>query len=85
MSKDTNKGGHELVDALDDLDTLDELHNDPTVNYRRRCPAGTKAVGAACIGKEEPVAVNLPAAMQEAVSAVRNRLMARHAVSDETI
>ncbi len=77
MNKDTNKGGHELVDALDDLDTLDELNDDPTVNYRRRCPAGSKSYYATCVRDTLAVRAKLKDSICKSLSQVRARVMNR--------
>ena len=66
--------GTELVDSLDDLDTKQELSDDPTVPYKSRCGAGLKSVGATCVPKETTVSVTLRNSVSWSLSKLRDRL-----------
>jgi hypothetical protein len=66
--------GSELLDSLDQLDTKQELNDDPTVNYKTRCGAGLKSVGAACVPKETKVSVNLNDSVSRSVTRLRDKL-----------
>ena len=67
----------EKIEALDGLDSLEELHEDPSVHYTRRCPGGTKAVNRTCVAKGAPVNQPLHSNLSLALSQLRDRVIGR--------
>lgn len=69
--------GTENVESLENLSTLQELHDDPNTKFRLPCPAGTKSAGATCVKRDAPVTVDLDNSASQALSKVRDRLLNR--------
>ena len=74
------KQHNEKLDALKNLSTKQELHDDPTTNFRLRCRSGTKSVGSAGVNATVPVNVALNSSVSLALKKVQRLLLNRQGV-----
>ena len=67
--------GTEKVESLGNLSTKQELHDDPTTNFRLRCSRGTKSVRGTCVDAEATVNVALNDSVSLALNKVQTLLL----------
>jgi hypothetical protein len=71
------KQHNEKLDALKNLSTKQELHDDPTTNFRLRCRRGTKSVRGTCVSAKVSVTVDLNTSVSLALNKVQRLLLTR--------
>ena len=72
--------GTEKVQSLENLSTKQELHDDPTTNFRLRCRRGTKSVRGTCVDVKSPISVALNGSVSLALNKVKRLLLNRQGV-----
>jgi hypothetical protein len=72
--------GTEKVQSLENLSTKQELNDDPTTNFRMRCPVGTKSVRGTCVDANATVNIDLNSSVSLALDKVQNMLLTRQGV-----
>ena len=72
--------GTEKVQSLENLSTKQELHDDPTTNFRLRCRRGTKSVRRTCVDAKATVNIDLNSSVSLALNKVQNMLLTRQGV-----